>query len=227
VAENQRVPAEEPEAEMKQRILYILAFKDEPLIKVGFSANTYVRSLQLGSELFNFSESYAVSAADRAFIPLLERNLKTFFVSHKTAASDPLPNGNTETFHSAALPMILKSIRAFAKGFPQARFQIKHDLSDFLPKQHHKRDPALEKIYTSGIMCASMAPSEIDKLMSELEAWCRAEYGRQRKLASVLGVSEQVVSHWIKRIRNPRLEHWIKLQEFLRKQRKPRKTTKA
>jgi hypothetical protein len=73
-----------------------------------------------------------------------------------------------------------------------------------------------------------MAPSEIDTFMKELEAWCQEDYGRQRRLAKEMGVSEQVVSHWIKRIRTPRLEHWMKLQAFLKTQRKtPRKPKKV
>jgi hypothetical protein len=42
---------------MKQQILYILAFKDEPLIKVGLAVNARMRSLALGCRRFDFKES--------------------------------------------------------------------------------------------------------------------------------------------------------------------------
>jgi hypothetical protein len=68
----------------------------------------------------------------------------------------------------------------------------------------------------------------MDKVLNDLTEWCGAEFGRQRMLAKELGVSEQVVSHWIYRRRTPRLKHWLRLQEFLKRQRKPpRKEEKA
>jgi hypothetical protein len=84
---------------MKERVLYILAFKDEPLIKVGFSRNAYKRAIGLGSGRFDFSGSYLVSAKDDHAIALLERNLKTFFLAHQAISEEPMPNGNSETFH--------------------------------------------------------------------------------------------------------------------------------
>ena len=62
----------------------------------------------------------------------------------------------------------------------------------------------------------------MDKVLNDLNEWCGEEFGRQRRLAKEIGVSEQVVSHWLNRRRTPRLKHWLKLQEFLKKQKKRR-----
>src|ERR1700736_5610142 len=46
-------PARVPGAatgQVKQRVLYILALKDEPIIKVGFTIDIYLRSLKPGSK---------------------------------------------------------------------------------------------------------------------------------------------------------------------------------
>jgi predicted transcriptional regulator len=67
----------------------------------------------------------------------------------------------------------------------------------------------------------------MEQMMNDLNAWCSVEFGRQRQLAKELGVSEQIVSHWIKGRRTPRLKHWLKLQEFLKAQRKARQKSKA
>ena len=102
---------------MKQKNLYILAFKDQSLIKVGVSADIHLRSLALGSECFDFTRSYVVRSRDQPSIVLLERNLKTFFSAHRVAPLQPLSSGNTETFHSSILPRILEAIEAFGKVF--------------------------------------------------------------------------------------------------------------
>ena len=68
-----------------------------------------------------------------------------------------------------------------------------------------------------------VAPQQVDKLISELTTWCRAEHGRQRELAAMLGVSEQLVSNWLARRKTPTLQHGLQIQDLLRKQRKSRK----
>ena len=68
-----------------------------------------------------------------------------------------------------------------------------------------------------------VAPQMVDKLISELTAWCRAQHGRQRELAAMLGVSEQLVSNWLARRKTPTLQHGLQIQEFLKKRRKSRK----
>jgi transcriptional regulator with XRE-family HTH domain len=67
-----------------------------------------------------------------------------------------------------------------------------------------------------------MPPEEIDAIMAELKAWCKAKHGRQRELASELGVTEQVISNWIARRKMPGLENYLRLQAFLKKQRRSR-----
>jgi hypothetical protein len=69
-----------------------------------------------------------------------------------------------------------------------------------------------------------MAAQELDDLISELTSWCRAKHGRQRELAVLLGVSEQLVSNWLARRKTPTLQHGLQIQEILKKQRKSRST---
>jgi hypothetical protein len=108
--------------------LYILAFKNEPLIKVGLSKDAYVRSLSLGFDRVDFKRSYIVQARDQAAISVLERNLKTFFSTQRVSPSEPLSSGNTETFQSSVLPQMLEAIEAFKKAFAGAEFRIQQDL---------------------------------------------------------------------------------------------------
>ena len=68
-----------------------------------------------------------------------------------------------------------------------------------------------------------VAPQEVDKLISELTAWCRAQHGRQRELAAMLGVSEQLVSNWLARRKTPTLQHGLQIQDFLSKRKKSSK----
>ena len=58
-----------------------------------------------------------------------------------------------------------------------------------------------------------MAAQELDKLISELTSWCKAKHGRQRELAAMLGVSEQLVSNWLARRKTPTLQHGLQIQE--------------
>jgi hypothetical protein len=109
--------------------LYILVFKNEPLIKVGLSIDAYRRSLGLGFGRFDLKDSYLVRARDQSAISLLERNLKTFFSGHQVAPSQPLSSGNTETFPSSILPEMLQAIEVLGKTFPHAEFRIHKDLS--------------------------------------------------------------------------------------------------
>jgi hypothetical protein len=69
----------------------------------------------------------------------------------------------------------------------------------------------------------SVAPQEVDKLISELTAWCRVRHGRQRQLAAMLGVSEQLVSNWLARRKTPTLRHGLQIQELLKEHAKNRK----
>jgi hypothetical protein len=59
-----------------------------------------------------------------------------------------------------------------------------------------------------------MDPEE--KLLADLETWARAKYGRPALLARRLGVSKQLVSHWITRRRTPTLHDGLAIQAFLK-----------
>jgi transcriptional regulator with XRE-family HTH domain len=65
-----------------------------------------------------------------------------------------------------------------------------------------------------------MPPEEVDALMAELKAWCKAKHGRQKDLAEKIGVSEYTISHWIPRRKTPGLEKYFALKAFLKKQRR-------
>jgi hypothetical protein len=58
-----------------------------------------------------------------------------------------------------------------------------------------------------------------EKLIRDLQAWARAKYGRPAFLARKLGVSKQLVSHWMTRKRTPTLHHGFALQRFLKQER--------
>lgn len=66
-----------------------------------------------------------------------------------------------------------------------------------------------------------MAPGELDRLMTELKAWCKAHHGEQKKLAEKLGVTPQVLNHWIARRKDPGLKNYLAIQEFM-EQTKPK-----
>jgi transcriptional regulator with XRE-family HTH domain len=62
-----------------------------------------------------------------------------------------------------------------------------------------------------------MPPKELDKLIADLNAWCKAKHGRQREFAAALGVSEQLVTNWLAGRRAPTIKHFFRIQQFLRK----------
>jgi hypothetical protein len=66
----------------------------------------------------------------------------------------------------------------------------------------------------------AMPPQQLDGLMAELKAWCKAKHGRQKELAEVLHVTEDTISHWIARRKTPGLEKYLALQVFLKKRRR-------
>jgi transcriptional regulator with XRE-family HTH domain len=66
-------------------------------------------------------------------------------------------------------------------------------------------------------MIPAMAPEEVASLMNEIRLWCAAERGRQKALASELGVTEQVISNWLNKRKTPSLSYWLKLQTVAKK----------
>jgi hypothetical protein len=59
-------------------------------------------------------------------------------------------------------------------------------------------------------------------LMAELKAWVDAEYGRRAEIARMLGVPRQRVTDWLAGRYTPTLEQGLRLQAFLKKQRRSR-----
>ena len=70
----------------------------------------------------------------------------------------------------------------------------------------------------------SPPPDELDDLMAELRAWAdQAGHGEQKELAELLGVTPQLLNHWIKGRKVPNLRDGLRLQTFLKTQRYRRK----
>ena len=118
---------------MKKQFLYILSFRDEPLIKVGLADSADKRFLELERDRFDLRESYMVQSADESWIRTLEGNLKTFFSADQWVSDKPVINGNAETFRSCALSKMIQMVEGFRTNFPCAEFGIRQDLSGVLP----------------------------------------------------------------------------------------------
>ncbi len=69
-----------------------------------------------------------------------------------------------------------------------------------------------------------MAPKESEKLNSDLRVWVDAKYGGSAELARMLGVSRQLVSDWLAGRTTPTLDSGLKIQAFLKKQRRRSRT---
>jgi transcriptional regulator with XRE-family HTH domain len=65
---------------------------------------------------------------------------------------------------------------------------------------------------------------EVESLIAELRAWCKAKHGRNAQIAEMLGVSRQLVSDWLSGNATPTLGAGLKLQAFLKKQRRSART---
>jgi hypothetical protein len=68
-----------------------------------------------------------------------------------------------------------------------------------------------------------MSQEETEKLMADLKAWVDVEYGRRANIARMLGVPRQRVTNWIAGQGTPTLEQGLRLQAFLKRQRKSRR----
>jgi T5orf172 domain len=102
--------------------VYLLAFKNEPLIKIGITEDISSRVEALNG-YFDLGESYSVSATDRRHARLLERNLHTLFLKERASAGDPLTSGNTEIFRAEVLPRALEFIERFGELIPNAGYR--------------------------------------------------------------------------------------------------------
>jgi predicted transcriptional regulator len=68
---------------------------------------------------------------------------------------------------------------------------------------------------------------EIEKLVKDLNTWCKARRGRIVEIAKILGVSPQLVSDWFSRKADPMTEQFLLIRDFLRKEkRKERRSAK-
>ena len=123
---------------MKKQFLYILSFRDEPLIKVGLADSADKRFLALERDRFDLRGSYMVQSADESSIRTLEKNLKTFFSADQCVSDKPVIKGNTETFRSCALSKMLQMVEGFRTNFPCAEISIRQDLSGVLPWAEEK-----------------------------------------------------------------------------------------
>jgi DNA-binding XRE family transcriptional regulator len=65
-----------------------------------------------------------------------------------------------------------------------------------------------------------MSGEETDKLLAELKEWCSQKRGRQAEIAKMLGITRQSINEWFTGDSSPSLEAGLKVQAFLRKQRR-------
>jgi hypothetical protein len=66
-----------------------------------------------------------------------------------------------------------------------------------------------------------MPADDYDQLMLDLRNWSKAaQPGDQKKLGDAMGVSAQLVSHWVTGRRRPNARNAFKLKAFLAKWRK-------
>jgi transcriptional regulator with XRE-family HTH domain len=68
-----------------------------------------------------------------------------------------------------------------------------------------------------------VAASEIDQLMREILAYCKAHRGSQIELAKELKVTPQTLSNWLYSRKKPSLDKYLELLEFAKKKRIRRK----
>lgn len=109
--------------------MYLLAFKNEPLVKIGITEDVSSRVENLGG-YFDLSESCLVTATDRRHARLLERNLHALFLEQRASADDPLTSGNTEIFKSEVLSIALEFIDRFSELMPRADYRVRKGISD-------------------------------------------------------------------------------------------------
>src|SRR5690348_330548 len=120
----------------------MLVFRDEPLVKVGVSAQPAARWSQLGDVRFDFGRSYLVRAENPEHIRLLERN-KVLFAGDRRGAQVPLPSGNTEISCGSALPRMLQLIGSFQQSWSGAGFRCSvRDRLDGVRETLHKIRPS-------------------------------------------------------------------------------------
>jgi hypothetical protein len=68
-----------------------------------------------------------------------------------------------------------------------------------------------------------MTEEEIQQAIDKLKHWAGDEYGGQAALARNLGVPRQRLNDWLTGKRTPTLGAWLKIQTFLKTQKRRRK----
>jgi DNA-binding XRE family transcriptional regulator len=63
---------------------------------------------------------------------------------------------------------------------------------------------------------------EIERMIGRLKSMAGEEYGGQSELAREIGVPRQRLNDWLTGKRTPDLAAWLKIQAFLKKNRKKR-----
>jgi transcriptional regulator with XRE-family HTH domain len=71
-----------------------------------------------------------------------------------------------------------------------------------------------------------MSDTYVEALINELKAWCKEKHGRNTQVAKMFDVSQQLVSDWFSGRAVPTLATGLKIQEFLKQQRRRRRRTK-
>jgi DNA-binding XRE family transcriptional regulator len=68
-----------------------------------------------------------------------------------------------------------------------------------------------------------MPDEEIARLLAELRVWCDEKRGRQAQIAKMLGLPRQSINDWFAGKSVPTLQAGLKIQAFLRQERRRRK----
>lgn len=58
---------------------------------------------------------------------------------------------------------------------------------------------------------------EYQRLLQELEQWCKRDRGRQHRLAQALNVSDATISSWVHGRREMSLRQWIDVKNYIRR----------
>ena len=67
-----------------------------------------------------------------------------------------------------------------------------------------------------------MPDEEIARLLAELRVWCDEKRGRQTQIAKMLGLPRQSINDWFAGKSVPTLQAGLKIQAFLRQERRCR-----
>jgi DNA-binding XRE family transcriptional regulator len=60
-----------------------------------------------------------------------------------------------------------------------------------------------------------MPSKKLNRVMTDLSAYCKLEHGRQKNIASRLGVTQQTLSNWMAGRKEPSLEKYLRILKVL------------